>query len=544
MGLLTNNFDTLSAALTPVRSGRGRGSGKSNAYGIQKLRELILELAVRGKLVPQDKNDEPASELLKKIQAEKAKLIVQGKIKKDKALPIIGDDETFDVPKSWQWIRLGSVIDFVNGFAFSSGDFSEKGIGIVKIGDIQDGNLTPETMSRVSKEVVASLDKRLRVEKGDLLIAMSGATTGKLGFNNTDEIFYLNQRVGKIVPIILSDRFLYLGLTTKIAENLNKSVGSAIPNLSTEQINEIVVALPPLAEQHRIVAKVDELMVLCDELEAQQGNASQAHEKLVSVLLDALTQSADAKEFADSWARIAKHFDELFTTPDSIDKLKQTVLQLAVMGRLSYNGERVVANVDDDFYKLSIPKHWQAKMLSECTVATQGVQIEKARQIFNEKKGYIRYLYISDFNDDAGLKYVSDIYENKIVTIDDLVMANTGATCGRVYRGKYGVLSNNLFKISFSKSVFHTEFLFRFLSSLLFLNGITRFVKGGANPHMGHKTYGNQYVFIPPLEEQLSIISKVDELMALCDTLKARITESNELQQKIADVLVKEAVTQ
>ena len=334
--LLTDHLDIWTAADTEKKSGRGRSSGNAaNVYGIKKLRELILELAVRGKLVPQDANDEPASQLLKRIAAEKAKLVAEGKIKKSKPLAEITDDEkTFELPFGWKWARLGNVIDYVNGFAFSSKDFTTQGIGVVKIGDIQQGKIEPEFMSRISEDAVNVLEARLQVIKGDLVIAMSGATTGKLGFNDTEEIFYLNQRVGKIVPFIISKRFLYFDLTTKIAENLKKSFGSAIPNLSTEQINTIVTALPPIQEQHRIVAKVDELMALCDQLENQHNNASVAHEKLVTQLLGTLTQSQNAEDFNTHWQRISEHFDTLFTTEASIDALKQTLLQLAVMGKL------------------------------------------------------------------------------------------------------------------------------------------------------------------------------------------------------------------
>src|SRR5690606_34664559 len=112
-----------------------------------------------------------------------------------------------------------------------------------------------------------------------------GATTGKLGFNTTDECFYLNQRVGKICPYLINPNYLYFPLTTKIAENLEKSLGSAIPNLSTAQINDIVFALPPLSEQHRIVAKVDDLMAFCDQLEQTQSDNIAAHAQLVEALL-------------------------------------------------------------------------------------------------------------------------------------------------------------------------------------------------------------------------------------------------------------------
>ncbi|MDF2941020.1 MAG: restriction modification system specificity protein, partial [Gammaproteobacteria bacterium] len=334
--LLTDHIDIWTAADTVKKSGRGRSSSNAaSVHGIKKLRELILELAVRGKLVPQDPNDEPASELLKRIQAEKAKLIAEGKIKKAKPLPPITEEEKpFDLPHGWEWVRLGSTIEYINGYAFASSDFTSGGIGVVKIGDIQNGYIKTKSMSTVSKNILVGLDERLKVKPGDLVIAMSGATTGKLGFNETQEAFYLNQRVGKIHTYFTSKKFMFFNLSSKIEDNLKKSFGSAIPNLSTDQINAIALALPPLPEQHRIVAKIDELMALCDQLEAQHNNATDAHEKLVSHLLGILTQSKNAGDFNENWQRIAAHFDTLFTTESSIEILKQTLLQLAVMGKL------------------------------------------------------------------------------------------------------------------------------------------------------------------------------------------------------------------
>ncbi|WP_416041899.1 restriction endonuclease subunit S [Edwardsiella ictaluri] len=333
--LITEHLDLWSAAVRP-KSSAGRGaSSKLELTGIKKLRELILELAVRGKLVSQDPCDEPASVLLERIAAEKARLVKEGKLKKPKALPEISEEEQpFDLPEGWAWGSIGYITEFVNGYAFKSSDFASEGVGIVKIGDIQDGEIVVDNMSRVSQHVVDGLNENLQVKSGDMLIAMSGATTGKLGFNKTDEIFYLNQRVGKFITYLVDKEFLYYPLATKIAENLAKAMGSAIPNISTKQINEITIALPPLAEQHRIVAKVDELMALCDQLEQCSESQLAAHQTLVEALLATLTDSSDTEELAQNWARLSTHFDTLFTTERSIDALKQTIMQLAVMGKL------------------------------------------------------------------------------------------------------------------------------------------------------------------------------------------------------------------
>ena len=135
--LIVNHLSTL-ALTVQNKSASGRGSGKKiDLYGIKKLRELILELAVRGKLVAQNPEDEPASKLLERIEAEKARLIAEGRIKRQKPLPAISDDEKpFGLPTGWEWVRLAATTTFINGFAFKSSSFQDYGVGVVKIGDI------------------------------------------------------------------------------------------------------------------------------------------------------------------------------------------------------------------------------------------------------------------------------------------------------------------------------------------------------------------------------------------------------------------------
>ena len=259
---------------------------------VDALEQTILQLAVRGLLVPQDPTDEPASVLLQKIRTEKDDLIAQGKIKRDKPLPPITDEEKpFELPQGWEWVRLGSISEFTNGFAFPSSEFTSNtsGIGVIKIGDIQNGEVSVAGMSYVSNEYAEGVDRAFDVLHGDLLIAMSGATTGKLGFNRQHKRFLLNQRVGKIDLLLVDEQFAFQYLTTKILENLAISAGSAIPNLSTSQIKEITFPLPPLAEQSRIVSRVNELRALCADLRRGLVAGQQVQGRMATALTENMT---------------------------------------------------------------------------------------------------------------------------------------------------------------------------------------------------------------------------------------------------------------
>jgi type I restriction enzyme S subunit len=579
--LITQHLGIWTSAIK-TKSAAGRGSSKKlELVGVKKLREMILELAVRGKLVPQDPDDEPTSELLNRIEDEKAQLVKEGKIKKQKIeYELAKSDISFDIPNSWKWVKLGNVINFINGYAFKSSDFSEQGIGIVKIGDIQNGVLTPKTMSRVAPSVVANVDIGLRVIKGDLLIAMSGATTGKLGFNTSDEYFYLNQRVGKICPYLIDPYYLYFPLTTKITENLGKSLGSAIPNLSTAQINEITFALPPLDEQHRIVAKVDELMALCDQLEAQTEASIDAHKTLVEVLLATLTAAKDADELNDNWQTISQHFDVLFTTQASIDQLKQTILQLAVMGKLVKQDpndepaskllERIATEkqqlikdgkikkqkplppITDDDKPFELPYGWEYTHMQDlCSLITDGTHQTPKYSLSG--RPFISAQCVKPFRFlPEKCRFVSEedyqgYIKNRKPEYRDILLARVGAGIGEA-----AIIDSKLeFAIYVSTGLLkpHREYLLpEYL--VIWLNSpmgrdsseSNTLGKGVSQGNLNLSLIRSFLVSIPPFNEQHRIVAKVEELMALCDSLKIQLSLAQTTQLNFTDAIVEQAL--
>ncbi|EHX0165110.1 restriction endonuclease subunit S, partial [Salmonella enterica] len=335
--LIVDHIDTWTTA-RQTRSTAGRGSsGKIDLYGIKKLRELILELAVRGKLVPQDSNDEPASVLLKRIAAEKAELVKQGKIKKSKPLPEISeDDEPFDLPKGWEWVRFGDICEIERGGSprpIKDYLTSEKdGLNWIKIGDTDIGG--KYITSAEEKIKPSGLHKTRMVYPGDFLL------TNSMSFGRP----YITLIEGCIhdgwlrisPPSSLDNDFLYQLLSSPFIAKAfkEKASGAVVLNLNADKVRETFILVPPFSEQQRIVTKANELMSLCDQLEQHTLTSLDAHQQLVETLLTTLTNSQNADELAENWARISEHFDTLFTTEASIDTLKQTILQLAVMGKL------------------------------------------------------------------------------------------------------------------------------------------------------------------------------------------------------------------
>ena len=219
---------------------------------IKRVKSKILDLAIHGKLVPQDPNDEPASELLKRINP--------------KAEITCDNPQYGKLPKGWCSCTLRNVCSFTNGFAFSSDAYKNNGIPLVRISNItNEGKIDLNSCVYIQDEI----DEQYIIEKGDFLVAMSGATTGKMGVYTYGEISYLNQRVGKIkASKALYTPYMHYLMYSQVDNILKMAYGGAQPNISAKAILAIRILLPPLAEQQRIVAKIEDLFTQLDKIEA------------------------------------------------------------------------------------------------------------------------------------------------------------------------------------------------------------------------------------------------------------------------------------
>ena len=219
---------------------------------IKQAKNKILNIAIHGKLVPQEPSDEPASELLKRINPK-------AEITCDNA------HYTFKVPTGWIMCKLGEICALENGYAFSSDDYKQQGIPLVRISNISDNTINLNGCVFVKKEV----DDRFIVKNGDLLIALSGATTGKMGVYENENIAYLNQRVGnlKIKKNVLLPEYRNYYMFSQIEKILKLAYGGAQPNISSKIICELQFLLPPLMEQKRIVQKIEELYSNFDNIQ-------------------------------------------------------------------------------------------------------------------------------------------------------------------------------------------------------------------------------------------------------------------------------------
>ena len=311
--------------------------------GVDKVRELILSLAMQGKLVPQDLEDEPASVLLEEIAAERERLVAEGAIRKSKKLKTVGEDEVpFRIPETWVWERLGRVTAIVRGITFPASE-KTKSPHQERIACLR----TTNVQSKIEWDDLLFIDRKFLRNDAQLLMpddivmsmANSRALVGKVAIASeiptTEATFggFLGViRTIKSVPSLLM-RFLRSPYAREALIGA-ASQTTNIANISATKLNQLAIPVPPLSEQNRIVAKIDRLMSRCDELDKLKAERAEQRIIVNSAALKRLTTAPDTTTFRKTRDFIGEHFHELYSVEENIEELRKAILQLAVMGKL------------------------------------------------------------------------------------------------------------------------------------------------------------------------------------------------------------------
>jgi type I restriction enzyme, S subunit len=516
--LLLKHFDLLATA--PV--------------GVARLRDLILTLAVQGKLVPQDPADEPASELLKLIRAEKDRLIAAGKIKRDKSLaPIAEDEQPFELPLSWEWVRLGELVNLTYGKNLPTSSLTEDGFPVF------------------GANGVIGRYREYLYEDEQLLISCRGAYSGKPNISPKKCFVTNNSIVCEFVARPMVDlSFFFRQL--QISDKSRLVTGSAQPQVTIANADPLVLAVPPLSEQSRIVARVEELMRLCDALEAKRKLDAAQHAQLLHTLLGTLTDSTTPEELATHWQRVAAHFDLLLDRPEAVDALEQTILQLAVRGllvpqdpndepasvllqRIRAEKDRLIADgkikrdkpllpITDDEKPFKLPQGWEWVRLPEIyysispsgsKLLSSAVQLEGKHPVVDQGQRHIA----GYTNDDSllikipGPIIIFGDHTKEIKYIDfDFVAGADGTKILRPVNQNERYFALQLRSFSLEDRGYSRHF--KVLNSCLFA--------------------------LPPHAEQSRIIARVEELRKLCIDLRQRLTASRTTQGQLAEALVED----
>ena len=521
MELLEQHFDTAFSA----------------PNGIQKLRELILTLATQGKLVPQDPSDAPASQLLKEIEAEKKRLTKEGKIKAPKQLPeITSSDAPYALPQGWQWVRLGSVGNIFNGNSINALEkeakyAGAKGLPYIATKDVGYGFDPLDYENGIC--IPVGEDKFRVAHQNAVLICAEGGSAGKkCGLTDRDICFGNKLFANELYGQIPSRFILYTYLSPVFRASFAAAMSGIIGGVSIAKFVEIPIPLPPLDEQHRIFAKIDQLMTRCDTLENLRNQREKkrlaTHAAALSQLLDTTGNgSAD-----DAWAFITQHFGDLYVVKENVAELRKAILQLAVLGRLvpqdlndgvtrKVTMEELVGrkNLKNGLSLSPVdrPSDFECLPLSAMKGSTIDCSVGKPIEIdFSRAEPYLikpRDIFIIRGNG------------NK----DRVGLAGMARTCPP------NVLFPDLFiRVPLPPNKIDGEyFLIAWNSPVTreILERLAATTSGIWKINQGH--ISECEIPLPPLAEQKRIVAKVDELMALCDTLNKQIDAATDKQVEL-----------
>jgi type I restriction enzyme S subunit len=516
---------------------------------IPRLRELILQMAVRGNLTSPSATESVAPQ---KAALEKFLGNVEPR----------SVEQSFDVPSEWAWIALGDSMKMINGKAFKPEDWSQIGTPIIRIQNLNNPNAS---FNHCEKEV----EQRFHVKSGDLLISWSGTPGTSFGaFIWERGNAYLNQHIFRCIlaPGVFGKEFLRLAINARLDEMISHAQGAVgLRHITKGKLEGIAIPLPPLAEQKRIVAKVDELMALCDQLETQQQERETKHAALAQATLSRFAEAATPT-----------NLNLLFHSSFSIQPsdLRKTILTLAVQGKLvpqdpsdepaeallvkiraekqqiararrkrSTEDGKIVSESDQPFL---VPKNWQWTRLSEITRLIHYGYTASAKPDISK----VRLLRITDIQDNKvhwpsvpGCEIAKEDVPQYQLAAGDILVARTGGTVGKTYLVTdipvVAVFASYLIRIQ-GASALHDRYLKLFLESPIYWKQLEQGARGAAQPNVNGQTLGGMVVSLPPLAEQKRIVAKVEELMTLVDVLEAQQAAADQAATHLLDAVVSE----
>ena len=537
---------------------------------IPRLRRLILDLAVRGKLVEQDPNDEPAAKLLKRIEAEKAQLVRAGKIKKPGSLSST-EILSSKLPNNWCLVRMGTIINQHLGGGTPSKNnpkFWNGDIFWASVKDIGKGKFLDETIDKITEEGLANSSSNF-VPPGNLIV-VTRMGLGKVSINR--------------IPVAINQDLRALFLSSLININYSyiffkisgfEGTGLTVKGIRLPELLSIPFPLPPLAEQHRIVAKVDGLMELCDRLEAAQAEREATRERLSAASFARLNEP-DPKTFRDDALFALDALPALTKHPDQIRQLRRTILNLAVRGKLvkqdpsdepaeellsrfklakiklkQQTGDariKTSPHANAENLPFELPSNWSAQSFENLFLfidyrgktppkIDHGVALITAKNIRMGSLEREPREYISETTFDTwmtrGFPRIGDLFFT--------TEAPLGNVCLNDIEEPFALAQRVICMQPYTD--IDTRFLMYGLMSELMQSLIHEYATGLTAKGIKATRLKPLPIPIPPLAEQHRIVAKVDELMALCDELEENLVNGEETRSRLLDSLLAEAIS-
>lgn len=496
----------------------------------QELKNSILQLAIQGKLVEQRPEEGTAEELFAQIQQEKQRLIAEKKIKKEKPLPEIAEDEKpFDIPESWVWIRLGEISSLITkGTTPRGGNVSylEEGIGFLRAENVAGlDKLDKTNLKYIDENTHIGYLKRSIIQENDILITIAG-TLGRTAIVKKEDLpLNANQAVSMVRLVDNCNiELLYLiyalnsgGIQKHLTEQKKTT---AIPNLTLEIIANCILPLPPLAEQKRIVAKIEELLPHLDRYEQAWSKLEQFNSRFPKDMKKSLLQYAIQ-------GKLVEQRPEEGTAEELFARIQEEKQRLIAEKKIKK--EKPLPEITDDEKPFDIPESWKwvrlgtvsavqsSKRVFEKDYVSDGIPFFRSKEIGDLYRGeeiqtqlFITQEHYEQLKKDYGVPKMGDILITSVGTI-----GNTWICDGREFYYKDG----NITQIC-SNEFMYPHFLQFYIESPLFLEQAHTTVSGTAYNALTIIKLKQMMLPLPPLAEQKRIVEKLEQLLPLCERLK------------------------
>ena len=485
----------------------------------EQLKNSILQLAIQGKLVEQRKEEGTGEELFKEIQKETKKLIKEGKLKKQKVLPEITEDEIpFDIPKTWKWVRLGQLVTVYGGKRIPAGrklSLTKTEHVYIRVSDMKDGYVSTEKLHYVPNDIYEKISNYI-ITKEDVFITVAG-TIGRVGkIPHELDGANLTENADRLVFSIINQDWLIKALQSNLVQQQIKNVTTKVgqPKLAINKIQMIVIPIPPLAEQKRIVENIEELLPLVEKYEKAWTRLEELNKKFPFDMKKSILEEAIK-------GKLVKQRKEEGTGEELSKEIQKEKKKLLEEGKIKK--QKTLPEISEDEIPFDIPENWKWVRLGEISTYSQS----KTKIKISDIDTPMWSLDLEDIEKESG-KIISRITTKNRKFSGEKIIFNNGQILFsklRPYLKKIlvapdnGVCSSEIVPFDMIGNCDSRYIVYVLKSAYVdfFINSVTYGVK---MPRVGTETMTKLLIPLPPLAEQKRIVEKIEEFLPLCEKLK------------------------
>lgn len=492
----------------------------------QELKSSILQLAIQGKLVEQRPEEGTGEKLYQQIQAEKKRLIQEGKIKKEKPLPEIAEDEVpFEIPEGWKWVRLGDVASVLGGKRIPAGrtlTTENTGYKYIRVSDMKNGSVSIDSLLYVPSDIYPSISRYI-INKEDVYITVAG-TIGRVGkIPQQIDGSNLTENADRLVFQFLDQDWLIRCLESQLIQQqiIDATTKVGQPKLAIKRIQELLLPLPPVAEQKRIVAKIEELLPYLDRYEKAWNRLEEFNRRFPADMQKSILQMAIQ-------GKLVEQRPEEGTGEELYQQIQTEKKRLIAEGKIKR--EKSLPEITEDEIPFEIPEGWKwCRLLDLCSLIGD---IDHNMPKSVDKNHGVLFLSAKDLLDDGSINYIDNVkyisnedydrLSRKVKPqLGDIVYSRIGACLGKARTVK----SEVKFLVSYSCCIIRSiqidvDYLRYYLESPIILAHSVKARQSIGVPDLGMGEIKKYFIALPPLAEQKRIVERLEELLPVCERLK------------------------